>query len=123
MKMVPLLKVSDMPSAIKHYTQLLDFSILWKKDPVDVSLVDLGHAEIELQITTGESDRLFCTVVNVYVDEVDALFAKYKSRGLDTSAKPYSPVYQGPVDQTWGNREFYITDADGNTLRFCKNIG
>jgi len=53
---------------------------------------------------------------------VDALFAKYKDRGLDTSAKLDSPVHQGPVDQTWGRRELYVTDPDGNTLRFCQNI-
>jgi hypothetical protein len=28
------------------------------------------------------------------------------------------PVHRGPVDQTWGIREFYVTDADGNMLRF-----
>jgi len=28
----------------------------------------------------------------------------------------------GPTDQTWGTREFYVTDADGNTLRFCQPI-
>ncbi|WP_432327650.1 hypothetical protein ACRQ5D_30765 [Mucilaginibacter sp. P25] len=31
-----------------------------------------------------------------------------------------SPVHQGPTDQTWGTREFYVTDTDGNTLRFCQ---
>jgi len=24
----------------------------------------------------------------------------------------------GPVDQTWGTREMYVRDADGNCLRF-----
>jgi hypothetical protein len=75
---------------------------------------------MEFQITTFESDRLFGSVTYVYVDDVDALFAKFKHRGLDTSHKPNSPVHQGPVDQTWGRREFYVTDADGNTLRFCQ---
>lgn len=25
---------------------------------------------------------------------------------------------EGPVNQTWGMREFYVRDPDGNTLRF-----
>jgi uncharacterized glyoxalase superfamily protein PhnB len=83
--------------------------------------VDLGHEGMEFQITTHESDRLFGSVIYVYVDDVDSLFAKYKSRGLNTDW-PGSPVQQGPVDQTWGRREFYVKDADGNTLRVCKNI-
>jgi len=77
---------------------------------------------MELQITTHESESLFGSVVYVWVPDVDILFAKYKSRGLDTFGKLNSPVHQGPVDQTWGRREFYVTDADGNTLRFCQPI-
>lgn len=122
MKIIPLLKVSDMRAAIRHYTGVLDFVMTWPGDTADSPVVDLGHEETEFQITTFESDRLFGSVIYVYVPDVDALFAKYKSRGLDTD-RPNSPVHQGPVDQTWGRREFYVTDADGNTLRFCRNIG
>ncbi len=122
MKFVPLFKVRDMRKAIAHYTVVLDFRMTWPDDTPDSPVVDLGHDEMELQITTYENERLFGSVVNVWVDDVDGLFAKYIGRGLDTSGKPNSPVHQGPVDQTWGRREFYVTDADGNTLRFCQNI-
>jgi hypothetical protein len=27
-----------------------------------------------------------------------------------------------PIDQSWGMREFYVTDPSGNTLRFGKFI-
>jgi uncharacterized glyoxalase superfamily protein PhnB len=121
MQFIPLFKVSDMRKAIAHYTEVLDFRLTWPEDTPDSAVVDLGHEEMELQITTYESERLFGSVVYVYVTDVDSLFAKYKSRGLDTN-KPNSPVEQGPVDQTWGRREFYVKDADGNTLRFCQNI-
>lgn len=52
------------------------------------------------------------------VKDVDGLFRKYVERGLDTTGHEDSPVHRGPVNQTWGIREFYVTDADGNTLRF-----
>ncbi len=26
----------------------------------------------------------------------------------------------GPVDQTWGTREMYVKDADGNNVRFIE---
>ena len=121
MKIIPLLKVRDMRAAIRHYTEVLDFRMTWPDDTPDSAVVDLGHEEIELQITTHESERLFGSVIYIYVADVDALFATYKSRGLNTNS-PGSPVHQGPTDQTWGRREFYVTDADGNTLRFCQNI-
>lgn len=122
MQFIPLFKVSDMRAAIRHYTGVLDFVMTWPEDTPDSPVVDLGHEQMELQITTHESERLFGSVVYIYVDDVDALFAKFKSRGLNNSHKPNSPVHQGPVDQTWGRREFYITDADGNTLRYCQLI-
>ncbi|MEO3402747.1 glyoxalase superfamily protein [Mucilaginibacter sp. CAU 1740] len=122
MQIIPLFKVSDMRAAIRYYTEVLDFVMTWPDDTADSPVVDLGHEQTELQITTYENERLFGSVVYVYTTNVDALFTKYKSRGLDTSGKSNSPVHQGPVDQTWGRREFYVTDADGNTLRFCQNI-
>jgi len=32
---------------------------------------------------------------------------------------PESPVEEGPVSQTWGMREFYVRDPDGDTLRLA----
>ena len=121
MKFIPLFKVSDMRAALRHYTEVLDFVMTWPEDTPDSVVVDIGHDETELQLTTSEAPRLFGSVVNVFVQDVDALFDKYKNRGLNTE-QPDSPVHKGPVDQTWGRREFYVTDADGNTLRFGQFI-
>ena len=122
MHFIPLFKVRDMRAAIRHYTQVLDFVMTWPDDTADSPVVDLGHDQLELQITTHEGERLFGSVVYVYVDNIDSLFEKFRSRGLDSSARPNSPVHKGPVDQSWGRREFYVTDADGNTLRYCQPI-
>jgi len=122
MQFIPLFKVSNMRAAIRHYTRVLDFVMTCPEDTEDSLVIDLGHEQTEFQITTIESDKLFGSVVNVLVDDVNALFAKYNGRGLQ-SDKLRSPVHQGPVDQTWGRREFYVTDADGNTLRFYQPVG
>jgi uncharacterized glyoxalase superfamily protein PhnB len=55
----------------------------------------------------------------VIAEDVDTLFRTFLARGL-TPAKPESPVHQGPTDQTWGTREFYVDDPDGNTLAFTQ---
>ena len=115
MKIVPLFKISNMKEAIAFYTGILDFKLKYPDEGED-GFVDLVNEEAELQLTSFE-DRP-PSVVNVHVEDVDSLFEKYKQRGLDTSKKKNSPVHQGPVDQSWGRREFYVTDADGNTLRF-----
>jgi ubiquinone/menaquinone biosynthesis C-methylase UbiE len=111
-----------MRAAIQHYTEVLDFVMTCPEDTPDSPVVDLGHEEMELQITTFESAKLFGSVVNVWVPDVYDQFGRLLNRGLNISARKNSPVHSGPVDQTWGRREFYVTDADGNTLRFCQSL-
>ena len=118
MKIIPLFKCRDMKKAIAFYTGILDFKLKYENTSAEDWVVDLINEDIEIQLTTLQSDSLFGSVVNIHVDEVDGLFKKYLERGLDISKKKGSPVHLGPTDQSWGMREFYITDIDGNTLRF-----
>lgn len=120
--MIPIFRCRDMEASISFYTGILDFEL---KEP-DASpkdwVVALVNGEAEILLTSLEGDQKPGFAVNVQVDDVDRLFEKYVKRGLDTSNKEGSPVHQGPINQSWGTREFYVTDADGNTLRFCKPI-
>ena len=115
MKFVPLLRVNEMPRALKFYTGVLDFEIA-PYDEIDSPVIDLLRGGAKMQLC--EFDGTPGLAVTVEVDEVDGLFRRYIQRGLDTPAQRNSPVHQGPIDQTWGFREFYVTDPDGNTLRF-----
>lgn len=118
--MIPLFKCRSLRQAVGFYTNVLDFRLKYPEETADDGVVDLISEFGELQLTAHESERLFGSVVNVWVDDVDSRFAKYLAHGLDISGKENSPVHQGPTDQTWGTREFYVTDIDGNTLRFCQ---
>lgn len=122
MKMIPLFKCRNMVEALDFYTSTLDFRLKYADASADDLVVDLVNEDAELQLTVLESDNLFGSAVNVWVDDIDSLFNKYLERGLDTSHKKNSPVHQGPLNQTWGTREFYVTDNDGNTLRYCKAL-
>lgn len=108
------------PRTATVYTEILDFALKYLEGGLSIFCVDLITGAAALQLT--ETDGLFGVAVNVYVDDVDSLFKKYKSRGLDVSPKKESPVHQSPLDQSWGRREFYVTDADGNTLRFSAPV-
>ena len=113
---IPVVKCTDLARSISFYTQILDFEL---KNPSDTGpVIEVINGDAELQLSTMSGDGVFGCAINVRVEEVDGLFQKYLGRGLDTSNKHDSPVHQGPVNQTWGVREFYVTDPDGNTLRF-----
>jgi uncharacterized glyoxalase superfamily protein PhnB len=111
-----------MKEALDFYTLILDFELKYPCNPSRDLVIDLINGDAEIQLTILEGDQQNGIAVNVQVDNVDELFEKYIKRGLDRSAKKESPVHQGPLNQSWGKREFYVTDPGGNTLRFGKPI-
>ena len=122
MKTIPILRCLNMKEAIDFYTNILDFKLKSPNASADDWVVDLVNGEAELGLTSLEGDQKLGINVYVRVDEVDNLFKKYVSRGLVVPNRPESPVHNGPLDQSWGMREFYVNDPSGNTLRFGKII-
>jgi catechol 2,3-dioxygenase-like lactoylglutathione lyase family enzyme len=47
----------------------------------------------------------------------------FRTRALETTQRPESRVHTAPVDQTWGLREFAVTDPAGNEFCFCMVVG
>lgn len=117
--LIPMLIVRDMAEAIAFHTGVLDFETA----PVAPNIASFyavlrrGSDEMHLQLTPGNGCHGHCAVI-VVVEDVDALFARFKARGLAPAPRPESPVHERPVDQTWGTREFYVDDPSGNTLVF-----
>lgn len=118
MKFVPLFKCTDFKRTLAFYCDILDFK-LRPGDTEDDWVVTLEYAGAELMLTRVEGDQRPAINACVVVDDVDLLYSIFKKRGL-TSNQINSLVHLGPVDQTWGAREFYVTDPDGNTLRFIE---
>ena len=120
MKMIPIFRCSDMKAALTFYTGILGFRFKYDDESAEDVVVNLIDADsgAELMLTILEGDQKIGIAANVLVDDVDGLFAAFLQRGLDVSSKKGSPVHQGPIDQTWGMREFYVSDRDGNTLRY-----
>jgi catechol 2,3-dioxygenase-like lactoylglutathione lyase family enzyme len=76
-------------------------------DPCYLS-VSRDNAVLHLSSLAGEgpgwsSARIAC-------DNVDALHQEFSGRDV--------AIHIAPVDQTWGAREMYVRDPDGNTLCF-----
>ncbi|MBN8578730.1 MAG: VOC family protein [Cytophagales bacterium] len=117
---VPLLKVKDITKAVAFYTTVLDFELKYPEADLNPFCVDMVRGSAELMLS--EIDGVPGIPVYVYVEDVDTLLKKYLLRGLVTPEKENSPVHESPINQTWGQREFYVTDADGNTLRFAMPI-
>lgn len=120
MKMIPLFRCTDMKKALAFYTGILDFEMSEPNASAEDWVVALKNEDAELILTILEGDQKIGIATYAIVNDVDDLFAKYGRRGLDQSHRNGSPVHLGPIDQSWGTREFYVTDPDGNTLRFVQ---
>jgi catechol 2,3-dioxygenase-like lactoylglutathione lyase family enzyme len=125
MAIIPQIRCRRFAEAFAFYTNILDFEYVDGDDPT--------AADATFCVLSREGDLIFLSssdggdrsVMAVMVDDVDAVFRKLRARGLKTPGDPDAPaqeVHQGPLDQTWGTREFYVEDPDGNSLRFTQLI-
>jgi catechol 2,3-dioxygenase-like lactoylglutathione lyase family enzyme len=120
MAIIPTVRCRNMDIALRFYTRVLDFTRTGRDpDSDDPSFVVLARAGDLLFLSTGSGNGEFGQAVVVMTEDIDALFQKFSQRGLVPPQKD-SPVHHGPVNQTWGTREFYVDDPDGNTLRFVQ---
>jgi catechol 2,3-dioxygenase-like lactoylglutathione lyase family enzyme len=117
--LIPTFTVRDIREAIAFYTDVLDFKLAFLMNEDAPFYAGLTRGEDELHLSLHSDGRPFghCSAI-VVCENVGALFASFRARGLSVPARPDSPVHEGPLDQTWGTREVYIDDPSGNTLCF-----
>jgi uncharacterized glyoxalase superfamily protein PhnB len=106
---VPILNVKDVPATLEYYVDVLGFERPWGwGDPATFGGVR----------TAGDHEVMFCqdcqgqsgTWLSVWVDDVDALRARYAAAGVD--------IRQEPTTFPWGVREMNVADPDGHRIRF-----
>lgn len=125
MTVVPVIKVRDLERSLRFYTEVLDFKRKWpgyEAQETANGIADLTRGDAWIQLSRHAGDGTFGSVNRFFVDAVDERYNTFRARGLDTTHRPESPVHTAPIDQTWGLREFAVTDTDGNGLLFCAPI-
>jgi catechol 2,3-dioxygenase-like lactoylglutathione lyase family enzyme len=117
---VPVVRCSNFRASVAFFTRVLDFAWLdGDREYTDPCMCILQRGSGRLILSSHAGDGEYGQAIVVAVDDVDALWTSFLARGLRPPDRP-SPVHQGPLDQTWGTREFYVDDPDGNTLRFVQ---
>lgn len=125
MKIVPVIKSANLERSVRFYTEVLDFQRKWPGEADRETANGVAHLSrdgAELQLSRHAGDGVFGSLTRVFVESVDERYATFVARGLDTTQRPESPIHTAPVDQSWGLREFAVTDPDGNGLCFCAPI-
>jgi len=111
---IPVLHAASAKAAEDFYCNKLGFELASayrfddrQADPCYMSLVRDG---VRIHVSSFAEDAVAGGVIFIYVADVDELFNQFTANGIEVALPP--------TDQTWGNREMYINDPDGNSLRF-----
>ena len=121
MTLVPMFRSTDIARSVAFYTKMLDFTHhdTWP-DSGDPAYAILLREDDELHLSSHGGDGKLGHAVVVLIDGADALWRTFAARGIDQSHRDELPVHLGPTEQSWGTRDFYIDDPDGNTPRFIQ---
>ena len=104
---VPILRVTSLPVSLQFYREALGFRLDWGGEEGSgmASVSRGGHAIMLCQGAQGQPG----TWVWVGVDDIEPLFAEYRSRGVR--------FLQPPTNHPWAY-EMQHMDPDGHVLRF-----
>jgi len=110
---VPIIKVSDIKASIDYYCNKLGFTEVNTYFPDDkkaIGYASLIDKNIEIHLSNFPGDGVSGSVLYFYVNDIDQLYSRFVESSVNITVKL--------VLQTWGNKEFYVSDLDGNILRF-----
>ena len=111
---IPLLHVSNSSTARDFYCNQLGFKFEFAhcagQDQSDPCYIGVSRDSAWLHISSFSGDGVADGVAIFFVDNVDDFHEEFVSRGVKIDLEP--------TNQTWGTREMYVKDADGNCLRF-----
>lgn len=125
MAIIPIVRCRRMEISLAFYTKVLDFECVEHAGNGDPTFSVLMRGGSLLLLSSHGGDGTFGQAILVLTDNVDALFHRFRERGLKTPGNPDAPteVHEGPINQSWGTRELYVDDPDGNTVRFVEGFG
>ena len=111
---IPVMHVCSSVAAEEFYCKRLGFRLEFAyridESKPDPCYMGLARDDAWVHVSSFSGDGVSGGVVRFDVDDVGALHAELVEKGVR--------IDTGPVDQTWGNREMYVKDADGNSIRF-----
>ena len=112
---IPLLHVSEPVLAERFYCNQLGFKKTFTYQPFGEKgpcYLGLIRDDTMLHLSSFPDDGKAGNAVVLIVDNIDTLYQEFIAKGV--------AIDLVPTDQSWGNREMYIKDADNNSIRFTQ---
>ena len=107
------LATHDMRRAVRFY-QALGFEILYGGEAASFTSFRAGAGYLNLISQPADLQWSWWGRAIFYVADVDGLY----ERALAARLSPAT----APCDAEWGERNFHLTDSDGNELSFARTL-
>jgi uncharacterized glyoxalase superfamily protein PhnB len=115
---IPVLHVSSSDTATDFYCNKLGFQkhsvYHLDENKADPCYMVFSRDQAWVHLSSFSGDAVAGGVVYLLVDDVDAYYQELLQKNV--------AIHLKPTNQTWRNREMYVKDADGNTLRFTQEL-
>jgi uncharacterized glyoxalase superfamily protein PhnB len=105
-RIVPVLTVTDLPTAIEHYRAALGLDVVMDHGWI-ATLADADRRH-QLSLMTRDATAAVNPAVSIEVDDVDAAHREALAAGLE--------IVHPLTDEPWGVRRFFVVDAAGNVV-------
>lgn len=109
---IPVMHVSDYQTSLEYYQRLgfVEQFCYRLGEQADPAYFGLKLDDTLIHLSSFSGDGCNPGVIYFIVEDVDQLHRRWQEAGIDVGLPP--------TDQTWNNREMYLEDPDGNSLRF-----
>lgn len=111
----PVHRCADVDRALEFYVGVLGATLEFREG----TYCGVRWREHRLHLSSNSGDGALGAATVLDVDDVDEVFAALVKQGYQPPLDR-GPVFAAPTDQTWGTRELYVADPDGNVLRFTQ---
>lgn len=111
----PIIGTRDIRRAIEFYTRQLGFTLAFGDTTDPPNYVGFRRDAVEIHMQFQFEYEMSTIRLRFLVDDPDALYNEYRSRGVECSPR-------GICDTPWGTREFALYDLDRNAHTFYRNL-
>ncbi len=116
---IPVLHATGSEAAAQFYCDhlgfLQEFAYRVDETRADPCYMGLRRDDVEIHVSSFPGDGVPGGIVFLLIEDVDALHKELVLKGVSINLEP--------TNQTWGNREMYVKDPDGNCIRFVHEGG
>jgi predicted enzyme related to lactoylglutathione lyase len=110
LRVAPEVPVADLDAAVAYYVEKLGFALAMTLPEHDYAIVERDG--VALHLFVDKANNHSPASFHIFTNGLEELLVELQRRG--------TTIRQGIVPKPWGNRDFRVSDASGNEIKFTE---